>query len=156
APRFSYRTLASVSAAGDESAGPVVGGEASVVVVAYMLISLFRACAAAKGPRRFSVSDEGAAATGRPAGQQGLQLVGALVGIERLGVREETRNVVVGDNAVAAEHLSRPGDGLTRFGRRERLRKRRLLVRQLALVRELGGANHHALAGGDVGEHPGK
>src|SRR5262245_20734016 len=118
-----------------------------------MLISLSSSRAGAKRARSLAVSDEGAEPGDRLADDQVLHLVRALVGVERLGIREEARNVVVGDNAVAAEHLSRPGDRLTRLGRRERLRKRRLLVRQLAFVRELGCANRHALAGGDVGEH---
>jgi len=87
------------------------------------------------------------------ADDQVLHLIRALVGVERLGVSEEARDVIIDEDAVAAQQLSRPGDRLTRLGRRERLRKRRLLFRKLAFVCELGRANHHALAGSDVAEH---
>src|SRR5215468_5550225 len=103
--------------------------------------------------RSLRVSDERAEPGDLLADDQVLHLVRALVGIECFGISEETRDVVVGENAVAAKQLSRPGDRLTRLGRRERLRKRRLLVRKLAFVRELCCPNHHALAGSDVAEH---
>src|SRR5262249_43020257 len=86
----------------------------------------------------------------RFANDQVLHLIRALVGVKRFGISKETRDAVVGENAVASEQLSRPGDRLTRLGRRERLRKRRLLFRKLAFVRELCDASHHALAGCDV------
>src|SRR5262249_26045488 len=89
-----------------------------------------------------------------PADDQVLHLIRAFLGGEPLGIPKEARNVVVDENAVAAEQLSRPRDRLTRLGRRERLRKRRLLFGKLALVRELCRANHHALAGRDIAEHP--
>src|SRR5215475_13772373 len=115
-----------------------------------MLISLSRGRAPAISlPAHFSLSDEGAEPGDRLADDQVLHLVRALVGIESLGIGKEAGDVVVDDNAVAAEHLSRPGDRLTRLGRRERLGKRRLLIRKLALICELGCANHHALAGND-------
>src|SRR5262245_2196396 len=87
------------------------------------------------------------------ADDQVLHLICTFVGVERLGIREEARHVIIDEDAVAAEQLSRPGNRLARLGRRERLRERRLLFRKLALVRELCRANHHALAGRDVAEH---
>src|SRR5262249_41990574 len=98
-------------------------------------------------------SHQGAGPRGRPSPAQGLYFIRAFLGIEAPRVPAEERNVVVDEDAVAAEQLARPGDRLTRLGRRERLRKRRLLVRKLALVRELCCASHHALAGRDVAEH---
>src|SRR5262249_40450461 len=84
---------------------------------------------------------------------QVLHLIGAFVGVERLGIGEEARHVIIDEDAVAAEQLSRPGNRLARLGRRERLRKRRLLFVKLPLVRELCRANHHALARPDVADH---
>src|SRR5262249_20210627 len=75
-------------------------------------------------------SDERAEPGDRLADDQVLHLERTFVGIERLGIREEARHVVVDDDAVAAEQLSRPGDRLAHPGRRERLRQRRLLVGQ--------------------------
>src|SRR5262249_21320001 len=118
-----------------------------------MLISLSRLRAGEKRAGALVISDERAEPGDRLADDQVLHLIRAFVGIERLGISKETRDVVVGEDAVAAEQLPRPGDRLTRLGRRERLRKRRLLVRKLAFVRELCCANHHALAGSDVAEH---
>src|ERR1700723_1362233 len=74
--------------------------------------------------------------TGEPsegfAENQILHLICALVGVERFAIRKEPRGVVVGDNAVAAEQLARPGDGLAALGHAERLGKGRVGVRQLA------------------------
>src|SRR5262249_44457642 len=67
-------------------------------------------------------STEGAEPGDRLAYDQVLHLIRAFIGIERLGIREEARNAVVGEDAVAAQQLSRPGARLTRLGRRERLR----------------------------------
>jgi hypothetical protein len=36
-----------------------------------------------------------------------LHLIRAFIGIDRLGIREEARNVVVDEDAVAAQQLSR-------------------------------------------------
>ena len=62
-----------------------------------------------------SVSHEGAEAGDGLADDQILHLIGAFVGVERLGVGEEARDVVVGDDAVAAQQLAGPGDGLADF-----------------------------------------
>ena len=42
------------------------------------------------------------------ADDQVLHLIRAFVGVERLGIGEEARDVVVGDDAVAAQHLAAP------------------------------------------------
>src|SRR5215471_1887442 len=119
-------------------------------VVAFELWEVERA-----DQRALSSSREGAEPGDRLADDHVLHLEGALVRVERLGIVEEASDVVVDENAVAAQELSRPGYRLTRLGGGERLRQRRLLVRELAFVRELRRANDHALAGGDVGKHAG-
>src|SRR5499427_2847594 len=100
--------------------------------------------------------NEGAESGDRLADDQVLHLIRAFVGIERLGICEEARNVVIDEDAVAAEQLSRPGNRLAHLGRGERLGKRRLLVGKLALVRELCCASHHALPRNGVAQHFGK
>src|SRR3954470_20883236 len=96
-------------------------------------------------------SDESAEPGDRLADDQVLHLVGALVGVERLGVGEEASGLVVGDDAVAAEHLARPCDGLAALRGAERLGERRMSVRQFALGIELGLAHDQALGSRDVG-----
>src|SRR5437899_9627091 len=71
------------------------------------------------------------------ADDQILHLVGAFVGVERFGIGEEARHLVVGDDAVAAQELAGPCDGLAALGRAERLGERRMCVCQLALGMQL-------------------
>src|SRR6266702_282614 len=105
APFFSYNRFSNI---GDELIGLLPGkGE--------------RTEAAA----RIAPSDEGAEPGDRLAADQVLHLVGALVGVEGLGIGEKARGVVVGDDAVAAKQLAPPGDRLAHPARAERLRKRR-------------------------------
>src|SRR5215471_1832734 len=145
---FSYSTLSSFGAGGCcVSTVTVTAGE----VMACLLSKSVSDGSRATFRRR--PLNESAEPGDRLADDQLLHLIRAFVGIDRLGIREVARNVVVEEDAVAAQQLSRPGDRLTRLGRRERLRKRRLLFRKLAFVRELCRANHHALAGSDVAEH---
>jgi hypothetical protein len=54
------------------------------------------------------MSDEGAVAGDGFADDQVLHLIGAFVGIQRLGIAEEARDIVVGDDAVAAQDLATP------------------------------------------------
>src|SRR5215471_2790681 len=129
-PLFSYSTFSSFGTGGCCVSTVTAAGEA----MAWSPVRGFRS----------GGLNEGAEPGDRLADDQMLHLIRALIGIERLGIREEARNVVVGEDAVATEQLSRPGHGLTRLGRAERLRKRRLLVRKLAFVRELCRARHHA------------
>src|SRR6266566_8606348 len=104
APLFSYSRFSSI---GDELIGMLPGeGE--------------RTEAAA----RIAASDEGAEPGDRLADDQVLHLVGALVGVEGLGIGEKARGVVVGDDAVAAKQLARPGDRLAALRRAECLRQR--------------------------------
>src|SRR3954454_24655562 len=62
-----------------------------------------------------SALHERADARDRLADDQVLHLIRAFVGVERLGIGEEARDVVVGDVAVAAQQLAAPADGLARF-----------------------------------------
>src|SRR5215471_8157844 len=145
---FSYSTLSSFGAGGCcVSTVTVTAGEVMACLLSKSVSDGSRAT-----PRRRPLN-ESAEPGDRLADDQLLHLIRAFVGIERLGIGEEARNAVVEEDAVAAQQLSRPGDRLTRLSRRERLRKRRLLFRKLALVRELCRANHHTLAGSDVAEH---
>ena len=57
-------------------------------------------------------SDEGAPAGDRPADDQRVDLAGALVGVDRLGVGHEASDVVLEQDAVATEHLARPAHRL--------------------------------------------
>src|SRR6266567_5780135 len=108
APFFSYNRFSGI---GDELIGLLPGkGE--------------RTAAAA----RIAASDEGADTGDRLADDQVLHLVGALVGVEGLGIGKKARGVVVGDDAVAAKQLASPSDRLAHPARAERLRERCMLV----------------------------
>ena len=62
---------------------------------------------------RWFALDKGAHAGDGLADDQILHLIRAFVGVERLGIGEETRNVVVGDDAIAAQQLAAPRNSLT-------------------------------------------
>src|SRR3954447_1482812 len=79
-------------------------------------------------------SDESAEPGDRLADDQVLHLVGALVGVEGLGIGEKARDVVVGDNAVTAQQLAAPCNGLARLGRAVRLGERRVMVAELSVI----------------------
>jgi len=49
------------------------------------------------------------------ADDQILHLIGAFVGVQRLRIGKEAREIVVGDDAVAAQDLAAPCDGLADF-----------------------------------------
>src|SRR5215471_13654281 len=104
--RFSYSTVSSFGTDGCcVSTVIATAGEA-------MALSPLRVSAVAR-----PCSDERAEPGDRLADDQVLHLIRAFVGVERLGVGEEARDVVVGENAVAAQQLARPGDRLTPLGR---------------------------------------
>ena len=79
------------------------------------------------------MSHKGAEAGDGLADDQVLHLIRAFVGVERLGIGEEARDVVVGDDAVAAQQLAAPCDSLAAFGRAERLGERRMMRRSACL-----------------------
>src|ERR1700760_3124121 len=102
------------------------------------------------GPSRVScldwgwpaLSNEGAETRNGLADDQILHLKRALVGVERFAVRKKARDLVVGDNAVAAKQLAGPCNGLAALGRTERLGERSMSVCELALGMQLGLAHN--------------
>jgi hypothetical protein len=61
-----------------------------------------------EGRRAPATSHEGADAGDGLADDQVLHLIGAFVGVQRLGIVEEARDIVVGDDAIAAQDLTAP------------------------------------------------
>src|ERR1700675_5081065 len=88
------------------------------------------------------MSHEGAATGDGFADDQILHLICAFVGVQRLSIGEEAREIVVGDDAVAAQDLASPRDRLARFRRAERLRQRRMMIVKLAFVIKLRQTEH--------------
>src|ERR1700722_15163778 len=113
------------------------------------------------GPSRVScldwdwpaLSNEGAETRNGLSKDQILHLKRAFVGVERFAVGKEARDFVVGDDAVAAQQLAGPRNGLATLGGAERLGERRMRVRQLAFGVQLRLAHDEALRGRDVGDH---
>src|SRR6266702_8901189 len=103
--------------------------------------------------RGLGVSHERAESGHGLADDEVLHLERALVGVERLRVGEEARDLVVEGDAIAAEQLAAPRHGLAHPHRAERLRERRLMVLHLAFGLELRQAGHQALARSDVADH---
>ncbi len=77
------------------------------------------------------VLDERARAGDGPADDQGIDLAGALVGVDRLGIGHEAADLVLQQDAVAAEQLAGVTDGFPHPHRAERLGQRRVLVAAL-------------------------
>src|SRR5882672_7267895 len=100
--------------------------------------------------------DEGAEPSNGLAENQVLHLEGALIGVEGFRIHEEPTDVVLSGDAVAAEQLACPRDGLAALGCCEGLGKRCMRVRHLAFGVQLGHAHQEALRSSDVGEHPGQ
>src|SRR6202140_5978827 len=96
--------------------------------------------------RHKGVSNEGAESGNRLADDQVLHLIRAFVGVEGFGNGKEAGNVVVRDDAIAAQYLAAPRDSLTRFSRAERLGERCVMVGELAFVIHLRQPYHQALA----------
>src|SRR5712671_1185356 len=136
APFFSYRTFASVKAAVGEAAGTTAGeGVSAAVAEAMFGISCLgnkrasrRRRATGNGRWLALGSHEGAEAGDGLADDQVLHLIRAFVGVERLGIVEEARDVVIGDDAVAPEDLTAPGYRLARFRRAECFREGRVVI----------------------------
>ena len=73
-------------------------------------------CLTAEAPIKWCtlvVLDEGAYAGDGLADDQILHLIRALVGIECLGIGEEARDIVIGDDPVAAQQLAAPRNSFT-------------------------------------------
>src|SRR5579859_7412800 len=79
------------------------------------------------------------------ADDQILHLVGPFVGVQRFGIREETCNLIIGDNTIAAKHFAGPCDGLAALRRCERLRERCMSICQLAFSMQLRLARDQTL-----------
>src|ERR1700692_4965577 len=78
----------------------------------------------------------------------------ALVEIDRFRTGHEASDVLLEQDAVAAEQLARIADGFSAFDRAERLRERRMLIAHHAFVLKLRKTQHHRLRRCDVTEHP--
>src|SRR5690349_12694052 len=99
---------------------------------------------------------EGVVAGDVAADDQRLHGVGALVRVDRLDVAQVPGDVVVEQDAVAAEHVAGVGeDGPGPFGV-VHLGQRDPGHRVLALVQELAEPELHAQHVGDVRQHPGE
>src|SRR5882724_4407616 len=73
-------------------------------------------------------SDKGAQSRNGLADDQRVHLSGALVGVDRFGVGHETPDVVLEQDAVAAEQLACIADGFPAFDGAECLRQRSMLI----------------------------
>src|ERR1700752_437812 len=106
-PFFSYRTFASANAALGMELGAIQGAGADGAVPEPRIISPGWGAAGVQAPAA-EMSHEGAVTGDGFADDQILHLIGAFVGIERLGIGEEASEIVVGDDAVAAQDLASP------------------------------------------------
>src|SRR5260370_37555180 len=104
----------------------------------------------AKSQAGSNALNEGAKAGDGLAYNQVLHLVRSFVRVQCFSVCEKASHVVVGGNAVSAQQLPGPGDGLAALGRAERFRKRRMRVRQFAFGLQLGHAYDQALRSRNV------
>src|SRR5712675_1821557 len=124
---FSYKTFARLSAAAVAFSTNAIPGEP--ITMSPDILSCFgsfgRTPPGGRGgngvrPEAFA-SHKGTQASDGFAEDQILHLIRAFVGVEGFGIREEACDVVVGDNAIAAEEFTSPRDGLARLCRAERL-----------------------------------
>src|SRR5271169_4095738 len=121
---FSYKTFARSSTAAVVFSTNVIPGEPITSLLTFPsgfeLLGARRRGGRGNGvrPEAFA-SHEGAQASDGLADDQILHLICAFVGVERFAIRKEPRGLVVGDDAVAAEQLTSPGDGLAALGRAE-------------------------------------
>src|SRR3954451_21282392 len=104
---FSYRTFASARAALGKELGTVAGEGVSGAACEAIIISPGLGGQPASGAGA-GMSDEGAMTGDGLADDQILHLIRTFVRVERLGIGEEARDIVVGDDAVAAEDLAAP------------------------------------------------
>src|SRR6266571_1169280 len=127
---FSYKTFARLSAAVVAFSSNAIPGEPITMSPKSPVLNFGRTPPGRTEeggngvrPEAFA-SNEGAQTSDGFADDQILHLIGAFIGIERFGIGEEPRDVVVGDDAVAAQQFAAPCDGLAALGRGERLGKR--------------------------------
>src|ERR1700680_4844106 len=100
--------------------------------------------------------DEGAEPGYGFAEDQVLHLEGTFVRVESFRIGKEAGNVVICDDAITAQELSRPRDRLAALGSGERLRERGVRICQLTLGLQLAHANQEALRRCNVGNHLGE
>src|SRR6266404_1151539 len=156
--RFSYRTFSTFSPVAEEgSSVEAVGGEVIVRSSSWALNfvkSFSKRSVTISGisasPCDLLVGCRGASNKGAQAGDgfaedQILDLIRTFVGVKRLGVREKARSLVVCDDAVAAQQLAGPRNGLATFRRGECFGERGMGVRQLAFGMQLRLAHDQAL-----------
>src|SRR3954447_6348023 len=124
---FSYKTFARLSAAAVAFSTNAFPGEP--ITMSPDILSCFgifgRTPSGRTGgngvrPEAFA-SHEGAQTSDGFADDQILHLIRAFIGVERFGIREEACNIVVGDDAIAAQQLAAPRNSLAGFCRAERL-----------------------------------
>src|ERR1700722_11887343 len=153
---FSYKTFARLSAAAVAFSTNATPGEPMAMSPKFPVLEFLAHAVGQDGngvrPEAFA-SHEGTQASDGLADDQILHLICAFVGVERFAIRKEPRGLVVGDDAIAAEQLSSPGDGLAALGRAESLGKGRVGVRQLAFGVQLRLAHDQALRGRYVRNH---
>src|ERR1700719_2527600 len=117
-----------------------------------VLAFLHAVCGYLSQNRPFLLNESAQAGNGL-AQNQVLHLERTLVGVQSFRIHEESPDVVVSGDAVAAEQLARPRDRLAALGCREGFGKGGMRVRHLAFGLQLGHAHQEALRSGDVGEH---
>src|ERR1700674_1691516 len=94
---------------------------------------------------KWCASYEGTQSRNGLADDQRVHLPCAFVGIDRFCIGHEASDVVLEQDAVAAEQLARIADGFPAFDRAEGLRERRMLIAHHAFVLKLRKTQHHRL-----------
>jgi len=107
-PFFSYRTLPSANAALGKALGAAVGEGMTSAVPETMIISPGWVAAGIRVSAGRGMSHESAVTGDGFANDQILHLIGTFIGIERLGIGEEARDIVVSDDAIAAQDFASP------------------------------------------------
>src|SRR5436190_3951647 len=79
-------------------------------------------------PPSCPASDERAQAGNGAAHDQRVDLAGALVGVDRLGIGHEPAHVILQQDAIPAEQLARPANRLPHPDRAERLGQRGVVI----------------------------
>src|SRR5579884_633440 len=91
-----------------------------------------------------------------PANDQRLDCIRSLVGKDGLDIGVVTRDMIVQQNAIAAQHLAGLRDNFARQPCIVHLRQRGHRIRHLALLLQLAEAQAQQLHAGDVGKHRGQ
>src|SRR5258708_3432569 len=101
-----------------------------------------------------SESDESAKSSDRFADDQRVHLSCAFVGVEGLRVRDEAADMMVQEDAIGAEQLTRPADSFTHPDRAHTFRKRSMFVPHETLILQLREPEAQRLRRADVAQHP--